>query len=289
MTPAINTSRRRRGTSSGSREERKTIDYTRFYIFISVIVILIVAVIANLYFNVLSEDDEEEYFDTVTINCYSQSHRIVPNGTAQFVFLVENSAGSDTSNFVRLEVSQKPDGWLARFEQPFLRISKGDTALGFLTVTGLEGVESGSYTFIVRATSSTFDGESSFAEVEVKPEPMTDNRTVLSKDHLFVNYVGYLENGQIFDTSVESVAYSDVPKTDDFSVRGEGQYSQFDFTHDNEPRDVIPGFDVGVAGMQVDQTKVIVVPPSQGYTTEGHALYGKTLYFELTLEDIDRP
>ena len=49
---------------------------------------------------------------------------------------------------------------------------------------------------------------------------------------------------------------------------------------------VIPGFDAGVMGMQIDQTKIIIVPPDQGYTTQGHALYGKTLYFELNMVDI---
>lgn len=288
MTPAINKSRRHRGASFGSWEERRTIDYTRFYLFISVIAILIAATVVVLYRSELSGggDDEEEYVDTVTINCYNPSHGIIPNGTAQFVFLVENSAKSSTSNFVKLEVISKPEGWKAEFPVPYIIVPKESTRLAFLTVTGPEEAESGIETFIVRAKSTTFDGES-VAEVDVKPEPKTDNRTVESMDHLFVDYVGYLEDGRIFDTSVESVANSDVPKTDDFSVRG--SYSQFDFTHDNEPRDVIPGFDNGVFGMEMDQTKVIVVPKDQGYTTEGHALYDKVLYFELTLHDIDRP
>jgi hypothetical protein len=287
MTTLRNASRRRRPGSVGGRDDRMTIDYTRFYIFIGVVAILVLAVILNLYFNVLDEDEEKTYTDTVTINCYNDNHRVVPNGTTEFVFVVENNAGSDKDNFVTLEISERPNGWQAYFKQQVLKIGKESRALAFLTVVGPEGVEDDTFPFKVKAKSTTFEGES-VAEVYVNPEPMTDNRTVESKDHLFVNYVGYLEDGRIFDTSVEKVAYSDVPKADDFSVRGEGQYSQFDFTHDNEPRDVIPGFDAGVAGMMVDQTKVITVPPSEGYTQEGHALYGKTLYFELSLEDIDR-
>ena len=287
MAQPINPSRRRR-SRPGSRDDRRRIDYTRLYIFIGIVSAVIIALSAYLVLNILPEENgETTYRDTVTIACYNPSHRIVPNGTAQFVFLIENTAGSETSNVVKLEIIDKPDGWNARFPEPVVRVPKESTALGFLTVTGMEGVESGSYTFTVRATSATFEGKSSLAEVEVRPKPSTDNRTVQSKDHLFVNYVGYLEDGRIFDTSVESVARSDVPKTDDFSIRG--SYSMFDFTADNSPRDVIPGFDLGVMGMHVGQTKVIVVPPDQGYTTSGHQLYGKTLYFELTLERIERP
>ncbi len=284
MTASRNTARQRRSASFGSWEGRRTIDYTRFYLFLSVVMILIVAVIVTLYINVLKEEnDEVDDVDTVTINCYNRIHNIAPNSTAQFVFVVENSAKTDTTNFIKLEITNKPAGWLAYLDQPFLRIGKESRGIQFLTVKGLDGVESGSFNFEVTATSTTFSGKSSVAEVEVKPEPETSNITVKSGDHLFTNYVGYLEDGRIFDTSVESVANSNVPKTDDFQVRG--SYTQFDFTADDGQ--VIPGFDAGVLGMKVGQTKIIIVPPDQGYTQEGHALYGKTLYFELTLEALE--
>lgn len=285
MTPSPKAVRQRRSTTHGSRELQRTVDYTRFYLFLSIIVILIAAISVSLYFNVLKEDEEgEEEQDTVSLNCYNPTHKITPNGTTQFVLLVENTATSDSKNFIKLEVTDRPQGWEVHLDEPFLKLDKESRGIRFLTVKGLEGVESGSYTFKVKASSTTFPGESSITEVEVKPEPLSSNLTVQEQDHIFTNYVGYLEDGRIFDTSVESVAKSNVPKTDDFSVRG--SYSQFDFTVDNS--EVIPGFDAGVLGMQVGQTKIIIVPPDQGYTTDGHALYGKTLYFELALEKLER-
>jgi len=269
----------------GSSYDRRTIDYTRFYIFLSVVIILIAAVSITLYMNVLEEDDDEEEetdIDTVTMNCYNPSHSITPNGTAQFVLLVENSAKSSSQNFIKIEVTSRPQGWQAYLDEPFLRLPKESRGIRFLTVKGLSGVETGTFSFVVTATSTTFEGESSSVEIDVKPKEMESNRTVQSKDTLTTNYVGYLEDGRIFDTSVESVAKSEVPKTDDFQVRS--SYSEFSFTADDGQ--VIPGFDAGVMGMMIDQTKIIVVPPDQGYTTEGHALYGKTLYFELTMENI---
>lgn len=285
MTASRNTSRQRRSSPLGSWDDRRTIDYTRFYIFLSVVIILIVALIVTLYFNLLKEEEEDQEIDTVTLNCYNPSHKITPNGTAQFVLLVESKAKADEKNFIKLEITSRPEGWKVYLDEPFLRLSKESRGIRFLTIKGPEGIETGSYTFEVTATSTTFPGESSSAEIEVKPEALSSNRTVQSKNHIFTNYVGYLKDGRVFDTSVESVAMSNAPKTDDFSVRG--SYSQFDFTADNEPRDVIPGFDEGVMGMQVGQTKIIIVTPDKGYTTPGHALYGKTLYFELTLEKIE--
>lgn len=261
-----------------------TIDYTRFYIFLSVFIILIAAVSITLYFNVLKEDDDEgdDDIDTVTLNCYNPSHQITPNGTAQFVLLVENSAKSDMQNLIKLEITSRPDGWEAYVNEPFIRLSKESRGIRFLTVKGLSGIETGRYTFNVTATSSTFLGESSSIEIEVKPKAQESDRTVQSGDTLSTNYVGYLEDGRIFDTSVESVAKSNVPKTDDFQVRS--SYEEFSFEADSGA--VIPGFDAGVMGMQIDQTKIIIVPPDQGYTSADHPLYGKTLYFELAMENI---
>ncbi len=47
---------------------------------------------------------------------------------------------------------------------------------------------------------------------------------------------------------------------------------------------------IGVEHLATLMDRTTVVPPDQGYSSDpDHALYGKTLYFELTLEDIDRP
>ncbi len=66
---------------------------------------------------------------------------------------------------------------------------------------------------------------------------------VKSGDTVKVHYTGKLDNGEIFDTSEEGEPFS-------FTV-GEGQ--------------VIDGFDNALVGMQVGETKEIVVPPDQAY------------------------
>jgi len=249
-----------------------------------VIVILIVAVILVLVYTTFLGDDDDE--SSVSLNCYNPQHEIHPTGITQFVFVLENKAQSDSRNFIKLEIVDQPEGWDVNLDQLNSMLSKDDREIRILTVVGPEGVDFGTFEIKVRATSLTFE-DSSSAMVRVKAKPQPSDRIVQSKDHIYANYVGYLGDGSIFDTSVQSVAYSNVPKTDDFSPRGEGQYTQFDFTVDNEPRDVIVGFDEGVMGMHVGETWIIKVPPSKGYTDSSHALYDKILYFELTLEKFD--
>ena len=84
-----------------------------------------------------------------------------------------------------------------------------------------------------------------------------------------VLYTGYLEkNGHIFDDSI-----NDGGTPFSFTL-GAGQ--------------VIPGFDEGAVGMQVGETRIVLIPPAEGYgrTTNGPIPGNSTLIFVLTLESI---
>jgi len=77
-----------------------------------------------------------------------------------------------------------------------------------------------------------------------------------------VDYVGYLEDYKVFDTSLRTVGTNaNIPKTSDFSVRPE--YSQLAFTVGKGQ--MIKGFDKAVVGMRLHQSKTIRVEPKDGY------------------------
>lgn len=83
------------------------------------------------------------------------------------------------------------------------------------------------------------------------------SRKIENGDTISVNYVGKLEDGTIFDTSVKEVAveagiYIQMRNYDllTFTI-GEGQ--------------MIKGFDEGVVGMQVGEEKTLTIPPEEAY------------------------
>ena len=85
-----------------------------------------------------------------------------------------------------------------------------------------------------------------------------------------VLYTGYLaSNGRIFDDSI-----NDGGSPFSFAATGAG--------------DVIPDFDDGTVGMQVGETRIILIPPAEGYghTANGPIPGNSTLIFVLTLESI---
>ena len=76
-----------------------------------------------------------------------------------------------------------------------------------------------------------------------RPSPRTQGQTVANGDLVRVHYVGRLEDNSVFDSTEGREPLS-------FEA-GSG--------------DVIRGFDEGVMGMQVGETRRVVIPPEEGY------------------------
>lgn len=88
-----------------------------------------------------------------------------------------------------------------------------------------------------------------------------------SGDTLSVLYAGYLENGEVFDTNVES-----------------GQ--EFEFTLG--AGEVIPGWEIGLVGMKVGEVRRLGIPPAFAYGDNevGPIPANSTLIFDVELKSI---
>ncbi len=83
-----------------------------------------------------------------------------------------------------------------------------------------------------------------------------DQRTVKSGDTVSVDYI-LTTDGKVVDTTIESVA-----KENNIYVAGR-KYQPLNFTVGKG--EMIKGFDEGVIGMKVGETKTLTVPPEKGY------------------------
>lgn len=109
---------------------------------------------------------------------------------------------------------------------------------------------------------------------------MDNGKTVQSGDLVRVNYIGKLPNGQVFDTSLYSVATDNAtyPKSLFFTYRGsESAYNTLNFT--TGQGQMIEGFEKGMMGMKVGETKTIVISPEDAY---GYANASKVSTLNLT-------
>ncbi|MCQ1536972.1 peptidylprolyl isomerase [Methanosarcina sp. KYL-1] len=83
------------------------------------------------------------------------------------------------------------------------------------------------------------------------------SKTVESGDTISVDYVGELEDGTVFDTSVKEVAVEAGTYNE---MRG---YEPLTFTVG--AGQMIKGFDEGVVGMKVGEEKTLKIPPEEAY------------------------
>ncbi|MCC7407958.1 MAG: choice-of-anchor D domain-containing protein [Phycisphaeraceae bacterium] len=52
---------------------------------------------------------------------------------------------------------------------------------------------------------------------------------------------------------------------------------------------VIDGWEIGLPGMAVGESRTLIIPPAMAYGDSGHSLSGRTLIFEVYLEDVTLP
>lgn len=84
-----------------------------------------------------------------------------------------------------------------------------------------------------------------------------EEKTVKTGDNISVDYIGSLESGKVFDTSIESVAIESKLFTPG------REYKPFHFIVGRG--ETIKGFDEGVIGMKVGETRTLTIPPENGY------------------------
>ncbi len=81
--------------------------------------------------------------------------------------------------------------------------------------------------------------------------------SVKAGDTVFVDYVGKLEDGTVFDTSIEEVAI-------EAGMYVEGR-NYTALTFEAGAGQMIKGFDEGVIGMKVGEEKTLTIPPEEAY------------------------
>jgi len=82
-------------------------------------------------------------------------------------------------------------------------------------------------------------------------------KTVKNGDNISVDYTGSFVNGKVFDTSIQNVAEeNNLPPHD-------GAYKPLNFTVGKGQ--VIKGFDEGVVGMKVGETRKLTIPSEKAY------------------------
>lgn len=86
-------------------------------------------------------------------------------------------------------------------------------------------------------------------------------------DTVAVDYIGFFEDGRVFDTSLGAVAEDNAsyPKAVSFQPRSQYGPLRFVVTGGTAEATVIQGFEEGVVGLRVGDTRLVEVSPEKGY------------------------
>src|SRR5256886_12174347 len=85
-----------------------------------------------------------------------------------------------------------------------------------------------------------------------------------SGDQVQVDYVGtFAENGLVFDTSVAAIAKDNASYPKAFMFAGHGEYAPLPVTIGSGG--AVPGFDIGIQGLAIGDSKRLVLPPALAY------------------------
>ncbi len=119
-------------------------------------------------------------------------------------------------------------------------------------------------------------GEANIKKEFVKKEKIAPGDTVS------FNYIGYLENGEVFDSSIHNWRSANITKDESFTANSSP------FTFKMGEGQVISGVEEQMLGMKTGDEKTIKVPPEKGYGTDPsqHPLGNKTIYFKVSIEKI---
>ncbi len=90
--------------------------------------------------------------------------------------------------------------------------------------------------------------------------------TAAINDTVQVNYVGSLQDGSVFDTSIQAEAQK-------AGLPLRPSYSPLEFTVGSHM--VIAGFENGVVGMKVGENKTVTIPPADAYGETNAELIGE--------------
>ncbi len=186
---------------------------------------------------------------------------ITPGKTVTFAIVVKNNRDGNES----LEFSAKaPTGWTTTVYPTLGNMSKKGSVGVFITANVPSTAALGKkYTIKLVAKSRIYEGFSTSFSVYGK---IIKTPSSIAKDSsaVKVDYVGRLENGQVFDTTYSKVGReSGFAKTPDFTTKPESGYTPLSFTIGSGS--MIKGFENGVKGMTFGESRTIVIPPEQGY------------------------
>ncbi len=184
-----------------------------------------------------------------------------PGWTVGFAFEVFESVGDN----VTVLLTASAGDWQTRLLNSSFAFAKADGRHTTFLLVDIPA-DAGNGTLPV-TISAALGGDSAVATGSIRVTRPAAN-LVKNDSIVGMDYIGFLEDNRVFDTSIFVVANSSgLEKWPDFAnssaLRHEADYHTFSFTEGKQQ--VIKGWETGIAGMALGQAKALIIPAEEAY------------------------
>lgn len=238
---------------------------------IAILVLVLVGYAVAPYFESSEESGGTTPSYSIEIRTHGQyeSHSTGPGESTGFMIFARNRA--DVPDGIDFSFEGVATGLNPHLEYPYKTMAADSLFLNILTVDVDSFLPLGTYSVTVVATSRGDSSVTDSVEVSVQVVNLQPGG-VEAGDYVQCDYILWLSDGSVKDSRESLKVYTGTGEIDP-------QWKE------NGYMDVIEGFRQALLDMKITETKVVLVPPSLGYTTG--ELAGQNLYFQITLISID--
>jgi peptidylprolyl isomerase len=240
-------------------------------IFVIIIALAVYIIQPSFVFGEENGETDKRYGILLNIDPGPATHRAEPGGYTEWgVQMTSLSNVADNFEFTSVDASPL----LITYDTQTVGLTSGQRFINIIRIDVPTTTSLGSYSFRVFATSKSDSTANDFLNLTVDVVSLS-TRTAGQDDKVKCHYILWVKGaGNVEDDSYSRGSTLEVaidPENSDGTYIG-----------------VIPGFSQGLLGLKTGETKVEIVPPNLGYSTDpSHALYGKTLIFQIELVSID--
>lgn len=232
---------------------------------LKVVVLLAILLGLNMVLSGCLEEEKKE--KPIQLELIGTSHKIYAGDSTTYVIVVINNRNENDT--ITLSIADKPSEWDVSLNQTNINLTKKRILGIFLVVNSSQDASKGDHKVKIQAISEVDDAKTS---ISITTKVIKEEGTVTRQgDKVEVDYLGYLVNYKVFDTSIGDIARnSAIQKTSEFSVRSSYEpLKVYVGASDPDPSDpygsMIEGFWEAIEGMRVGQSRTVVIPPHKGY------------------------
>ncbi|UCG70300.1 MAG: FKBP-type peptidyl-prolyl cis-trans isomerase [Thermoplasmata archaeon] len=231
---------------------------------IKVITLLSLLFISNLLITGCLEEEKPKE-KAIELEFIGSSHKVYAGDSTTYVILLSNNR--DLNDTIILNIESKPTGWDVMLNLPRVNLTKDKSIGFFLVVNTPSDAKKEDHKVKVQATSDV-DGSKNSITITTKVIEK-DGVRVQQGDKVLVDYIGYLTNFSVFDTSIEDISDNKyIRKTPDSARRIDPIYVYVG-SEDPDPSDpygIMPeGFWEALVEMKEGQSRTVVIPPEKAY------------------------